>query len=70
VTGKTTRRFREAFEALPEEIRANAREKYQLWKREPFHPSLQFKELAPGLWSVRIGIGYGALARRNDELVA
>jgi len=46
-----------------------ARVKFSLWREEPFHTSLQFKETRPGLWSVRINDQYRALARRKDDLV-
>lgn len=55
------------FELLPLPIRDAARAKYALWHRDPFHSSLQFKELRPNLWSVRINHGYQALGRRNAE---
>jgi hypothetical protein len=35
---------------------------FELLKQNPRHPSLQFKKLNSELWSVRIGIGYRALA--------
>jgi len=34
---------------------------------DPFHAPLQFKEVRPGIWSVRIGLHWRALARRNGE---
>ncbi len=46
--GKTHRRFWKAFEKLPVPIQNPAREKYALWKRDPFHPSLRFEERRNG----------------------
>jgi len=66
---RTQRRFWVCYEALPREIRRLTSTKFRLWQREPFHPSLRFKELANGVWSVRIGRGYRALGRRLGEMI-
>ena len=66
---RAQRRFWESFDALPRAVQASAKEKYELWRSEPFHPSLHFKELRPGLWSVRITDNYRALAWREHDLV-
>ena len=39
---------------------------YALLKENPRHPSLHFKK-AGRFWSVRIGIGYRALATEADD---
>lgn len=46
-----------------------ANKNYKLWKDNPFHPSLEFKEVKPkeGIWSVRVGIGWRALGVMNIE---
>jgi hypothetical protein len=69
MTPRAHRRFWACYEALPRDIQDLVRAKFVLWRRDPFHPSLRFKELARGIWSVRIGRGYRALARRLDDLV-
>ncbi|MEB3160515.1 MAG: hypothetical protein VKL20_03530 [Synechocystis sp.] len=58
-----TQRFRQQFLQLPPQIKAVARKNYQLWQKNPFHPSLQFKAVKPkeNIWSVRIGLGWRAL---------
>ncbi len=33
------------FQKLPEEIKYRARKNYQLWKINPYHPSLEFKRV-------------------------
>lgn len=63
----TTPDFWKAFAALPTPIQARARVAYNLWKRNPRHPSLQFKKIQ-SVWSVRIGSGYRALALQEDEV--
>ncbi|PSB04257.1 hypothetical protein C7B64_04665 [Merismopedia glauca CCAP 1448/3] len=53
-----TRKFRELFLELPQRIQETAKKNYQLWKENPFHSSLEFKEVKPkkSIWSVRVGI--------------
>ncbi len=67
--GKTHRRFWKAFEKLPASIRNLAREKYVLWKRDPFHPSLHFEERRNGICVVRIGAGYRAIGLREGDTI-
>jgi hypothetical protein len=54
---------------LPTDLQQQARAKYALWRREPFHPSLHFKELYENLWSVRVTLNCRALARRRGDLI-
>lgn len=67
--GKTDAAFWTLFAGLPRDVQDAARIKHRLWMENPFHPSLCFKELAPGLWSIRINRQYRALGRRRDDLV-
>jgi hypothetical protein len=69
MTSKATADFWQALERLPHDIQNQAKEKFRLWQRNPFHPSLHFKELHPGLWSARITLSHRALARRRGELI-
>lgn len=62
-----TKRFRQMLSGLPNEIRRQAYADYRLFKRDPYHPSLQFKRITETVYSVRIGIKYRALARREAE---
>ena len=61
-----SRRFWEAYEALPESVQAVADKNYALLKQDPRHPSLQLKKVGE-YWSVRIGLGYRALAVEIDK---
>jgi hypothetical protein len=54
-------KFWTAYEALPPSVRQLADANYALLKRDPRHPSLQFKE-AGRYRSVRVGLGHRALA--------
>ena len=49
----------------PTEVQDLAVEKYELFKHDPFHPSLGFQ--AKGrVWTVDIGRSYRAIANRNE----
>jgi hypothetical protein len=64
----TTPDFWAAYQALPQRMHDLARKTYQLWRDNPGHPSLHWKPLAPGLWSVRVGLRYRALARVRGDI--
>jgi hypothetical protein len=68
---RTTRQFREAFAALPEEVRQHARRAYQLFRADPHHSSLRFKKVdeASNIYSVRIGLAYRALGVMQGSTV-
>jgi hypothetical protein len=42
---------------------------YQLWKENPSHPSLRFKPVGEGFWSIRIGIHYRAIGYPEGDEV-
>lgn len=68
----TTRGFREAYEKLPPRIRAKARQNYKLFKGNPLHPSLHFKQVHPSkpIFSIHISLGYRAIGvRQGEEIV-
>jgi hypothetical protein len=69
---RTTRRLRDAYAVLPEHVRAQARAAYRQFQRDPFHPSLRFKQVHPSrpVFSARVGLGYRALAVRDGDTVA
>ncbi len=52
-----------SFNKLPDAIQNISRNKFELWKKNPFHPSLQFKCVnSPNdIWSVRITLNHRAL---------
>jgi hypothetical protein len=62
----TTTDFWDCYNRLPESVRAVADANYALLKANPRHPSLHFKRVGK-LWSVRVGIGYRALATDCDD---
>jgi hypothetical protein len=69
VISTTTKHFWARFDRLPGNITTLARKQFRLWKKDPFHPSLHFKEVVTDLWSVRVNVEYRALARRKGAMV-
>ncbi len=68
----TTERFRRAFSQLPEHIQRQARETYRLFRDNPHHPSLWFRQVHPRrpIYSARISLNYRALGvREGDEII-
>jgi len=54
---RRTKRFRSLYDALPEQAQRQANVAYTLFKRDPHHPSLQFKGVSasdPSVYSARI----------------
>ena len=69
---KTTKRFRNAFDALPAAVQQQARRAYYLFRQNPHHHSLSFRQVHPvePIYSVRVGLHYRALGvRTGDEVV-
>jgi hypothetical protein len=66
VNSSCTPRFWECYQELPEAVRELARKNYELWRDDPRHPSLNFKPVGRGVWSVRIGRSYRALGHVED----
>jgi hypothetical protein len=58
---RTTRRFWDYLNALPEPIQRTAHKDFELLKNDSSHPSLHFKKVGK-FWSVRVGINHRALA--------
>jgi hypothetical protein len=60
---RTTRQFRTLFAELPTHVQRQARDAYRLFKRNPSHPGLHFKQVNadPPTYSARVGISYRAV---------
>jgi mRNA-degrading endonuclease RelE of RelBE toxin-antitoxin system len=65
----TTPRFKKAFDKLPINIQTRAKNSYLIWKENPQHPSLHYKQIhnSEPIYSVRIGLAYRALGRIENE---
>ena len=58
--------FWACYKTLPVEIQETADKNFQLLKRDPRHPSLQFKKVGK-VWSARVGRDHRALALEVPE---
>lgn len=56
-----TRKFKQLFAQLPNEIQDAGRKSYRLWLADPRHPSLHFKPIRADIWSIRISLNYRAV---------
>lgn len=67
----TSERFREAYARLPAAVQRRAREAYNLFKQNPYHPSLRFKQVHPTrpIYSVRISGDYRTDIVVNDVVI-
>jgi len=61
-----SRRFWQAYDKLPVQIRELADKNFLLLKQNPAHPSLHFKKIGR-FWSARVGLSYRALAVEQDS---
>jgi hypothetical protein len=69
---KRTKQFRALFEPLPESAQHQANDAYRLFKTNPYHPSLHFKQIDPSdpdIYSVRVGKRYRAVGTREGGLI-
>ncbi len=64
-----TKDFRKHLADLPQNVQAQAKKSYELWREDHYHKSLQFKQVSQkqAICSVRVGIGYRALGLIEDE---
>ena len=67
----TTRSFRELFAALPATVQRQARQAYRLFRNNPAHPGLHFKQVYPDppTYSARVGISYRAVGVLDGDEV-
>lgn len=63
---RTTDRFWECFDKLPEPIQKISKRTFSFLKTNPSYPSLHFKKVGI-FWSVRIGVNFRALAIKYEE---
>ena len=66
-----TRRFWELFRALPSEVQSLAVKNYQVWRRNPHHPSLRFRRLqgSEDRFSIPVGDHCRALGKLSGGKV-
>ena len=66
MNSKLAAKFHKDFQDLPEDIQALARQAYRLWRQNPWHSGLQFKQVHPSrpYYSVRIGAHWRAVGEK------
>jgi hypothetical protein len=67
VISRTTKSFWKHYEQLPNDVQRQAVRAYRLWRCNPIHPSVQFKQVSSThqAYSVRVGIHWRALGYRD-----
>jgi len=52
-------------------VQEQAARAYAFWRSDPYHNSLQFKQVSQRqpIYSVRVGLGYRALGLRVDDYI-
>ncbi len=66
---KTNADFWSCFNALPEPVQRQARERFRLWQNDAFNSNLHFKPLFDNVWSVRVNQSHRAVGRRRGNLI-
>jgi hypothetical protein len=66
-----TKVFRKRLLILPESVQEQAAKSYELWREDPYHPSLQFKRVnqKQPIYSVRINLNYRALGLLESDRI-
>jgi hypothetical protein len=65
----TTEQFRRLYAQLPVQVREQARDAYRLFRNDPQHPSLRFRQVHPTrpIYSARINLNYRAVGIRDHD---
>jgi hypothetical protein len=63
--------FWRLFNARPTDVKRQAREAFNLFSQDPFHPRLHFKPIngRPRWWSARVAGGYRVVEERQGDHV-
>ena|ERR1700722_2643810 len=69
MTSLRTSRFWKAYHALDAAVQKQAEEAYRDWSKNPYEPSLRFKQIHPNkpYYSVSIGLNWRALGEKEDD---
>jgi hypothetical protein len=71
MNSRTTGRFRELFASLPARVQEQAIAAYRLFRQNPAHPDLRFKQVLPDppIYSARVGINYRAVGVLDGDTI-
>jgi hypothetical protein len=63
MNSKTTKRFWQCYEKLPENIKKQAKDSYKIFQINPYYPGLRFKQIhsTRPIFSIRITKNYRAI---------
>ena len=60
-------KFWKLYRGLPREVQRLADKQYQLFREDPFHPSLHLKQIGE-VWTARIGQSHRVIGYREGEV--
>ena len=66
---KTSKDFWVCYRRLSQELQKRARKSFALLKKDPKHPSLNFKKVTKKIWSARISRDHRVLAHEEDGVL-
>lgn len=72
MNSKTTDRFWKCYNKLPEDIKKEAKKSYNIFKKDPFYPSLHYKKIhsTRPIYSLRITKDYRAIGiQQNNQML-
>ena len=69
MTSQTTKQFQKLLAELPPHVQKLARKTFATWMRDPWHASLQFKQIhtTRPIFSARVGLEWRAVCVRADD---
>ena len=71
MNSQTLPSFWKEYSRLNESIKLRARKAYELWRENPFHPSLRFKciNTKENIWSVRVSKDFRAIGVLDGDTI-
>lgn len=69
MTSYTTDGFWKLYDALPDQIRRQAKNAYRRFEQDPYYPSLELKQVHPAkpIYSARINRDYRAVGIKSED---
>ncbi|MCU0540588.1 MAG: hypothetical protein MUE44_00195 [Oscillatoriaceae cyanobacterium Prado104] len=66
-----TKTFRNQLRDLPISVQEQAAKAYALWQEDPYHPSLQFKQISQRqpIYSARVSLNYRVLGLLDSDRI-
>ncbi len=69
MNSSVTKAFRKQLNQLPVSVQEQAAKAYALWRSDPYHSSLQFKQVSQRqpIYSARVGLNYRSLGLLDED---